>query len=146
MTSLDHIWINANPEYRDQLRRANEARAAAYYAAWRTVAGFVGNGFHRLVAAIARARRARRTYRELSALSDRQLNDIGLWRSELPFIAEAVAAGSPQSGATLADLPRLRSAPAEGVASAGGRAEDTRRGRPRPWAARPPKISARRAA
>ena len=145
MTSLDHIWINANPEYRDQLRRANEARAATYYAAWRWVAGSIGNAFRRLGAAASRARRARRTYRELSELSDRQLNDIGLWRSEIPFIAEAVAAESAQSGATLADLPRLRSAPAEVAPSAHGRADD-RRNRSRPWASRHPQFPARRAA
>ncbi len=45
MNAIDHIWINANPEYRERLRRASEARAAAYYAAWRAVTRGLGAGF-----------------------------------------------------------------------------------------------------
>jgi hypothetical protein len=33
----DYIWQNANPEQRGHLRTANEARAAANYAAWRAL-------------------------------------------------------------------------------------------------------------
>ncbi len=34
---IGQIWLNANPELRDHLRKANEERSAAFYATWRAV-------------------------------------------------------------------------------------------------------------
>lgn len=138
MTSFDHIWVSANPEYREQLRRANEARAAAYYAAWRALVRTIGNGFDRVAAALERRRRQRRTHRELSALSDRQLDDIGLRRAEIPFLARKAA--SARAEITLADLPPLRSAPRS------GELPEARHQRPAPRAARPARERTGRAA
>lgn len=146
MTSFDHIWVSASPEYREQLRRANEARAAAYYAAWRALVRAVGNGFDRFAAALERRRRQRRTYHELSALSDRQLDDIGLRRAEIPFLARKVAAESARAEVTLADLPRIRSAPSGGALPEAPRPGEARRHGPRPWAARPARERTGRAA
>lgn len=139
MTSLDHIWISANPEYREQLRRANEARAAAYYAAWRATVRALGNAFEGLAAAVARGRRKRRTYLALQALSDRELQDIGLVRGEIEGISAAAAAVPHGVYPRVSDLRQDR------LSGAGGRAQETpdlapsgRRRRKRgPWVARP---------
>jgi len=53
-----------------------------------------------------RMRRADETYRALSRLSDRELNDIGLMRAEIADVAQALASESPGSRATIADLRR----------------------------------------
>ncbi len=74
---IGQIWINANPELRDHLRKANEARSAAFYATWRAVTA----PFRRLVEAARRARGERETYRELNRLNDSQLTDIGISRT-----------------------------------------------------------------
>lgn len=129
--AFHYIWLSANPELEEPLRRANEARAAAFYAAWRGAVRALGVPFRRLGAAIRTARRAQRTRRELSALSDRQLEDIGLVRAEIADIARAVAEEPPEVGVTLANL-RQRDA-ASGTPRIG-----SRRGRAAPWTARRP--------
>jgi uncharacterized protein YjiS (DUF1127 family) len=147
MTSLDHIWISAIPEYREQLRRANEARAATYYAAWRAIARALGNAFEGLAAAVARARRKRRTYLALQALSDRQLRDIGLVRGEIENIS-AAAAAAPHGV-----YPRVSDLRQDGPYGAGGQAQETpglaasdrRRGKRGSWVARPSPPATQRA-
>ncbi len=130
---IGQIWINANPELRGHLRTANEARSAAYYANWRAVTA----PFRGLVEALRRVRRERETYGSLSRLDDRRLQDIGISRSEIGGIAQAVAAEPPEAGLTIAELRQARS-----VAPAGRDAPvvplpraDQRRGRAGSWAA-----------
>ena len=132
---IHYIWRNANPNYESQLRRANEARAAAFYAGWRRLAGALGSVFRRGVEAWRRAARARRTEAALSALSDRHLRDIGLERGEIRSIARMVA--EEPAGATLADLRPLRSAYGTGYRGAAS-GESARRARPAAWAAKKP--------
>ena len=62
---IGQIWLNANPELRDHLRKVNEERSAAFYAAWRAVTTPV----RRLIEAVRRVRRERETYGALSRLS-----------------------------------------------------------------------------
>ena len=139
MTSLDHIWINANPEYRDQLRRANEARSAAVYAAWRGVLRTLGGAVRGVVAAFDEARRRRRTYFALNELSDRQLQDIGLTRGDIHSVAEATARMPTGLYPSVADL---REAEARSAAREAPRqlVSDRRRRTHAPWVAKPPRV------
>ena len=102
---IDQIWLNANPELRDHLRRVNEERAAAFYAAWRAVTAPVRG----LIEAVRRVGRERETYGALSRLSDRQLRDVGLSRSEIGSVVQAIAVAPPEVGLTLAELRQTRS-------------------------------------
>ncbi len=102
---IGQIWINANPELRDHLRKVNEARSAAFYATWRAATAPVRG----LIEVLRRARRERQTYGELSRLNDRQLKDIGISRSEIGSIAQAVAVEPPEAGLTIAELRQTRS-------------------------------------
>jgi uncharacterized protein YjiS (DUF1127 family) len=101
---IGQIWINANPELRGHLRKANEERSAAYYANWRTITA----PFRGLIEVLRRARRERETYRELSRFSDCMLNDIGISRSEIGSVAQAVAVGSAEDGMTIAELRQIQ--------------------------------------
>ncbi len=102
---IGQVWINANPELRDHLRKANEERSAAFYATWRAVTAPVRG----LIEAVRRARREGVTFGALSRLNDRQLQDIGISRSEIGSVAQAVAATAPEAGLTLAELRQTRS-------------------------------------
>jgi len=101
---IGQIWINANPTLRGHLRKANEKRSAAYYATWRAVTAAVRG----LIEAVRRFRGERETYRKLSRLNDRQLQDIGISRSEIGSIAKTVAAEPPEAGLTIAELRQIR--------------------------------------
>ena len=59
---IGQIWINANPELRGHLRKANEERSAAYYATWRAVTA----PFRGFIEAVRRVRRERETYHALT--------------------------------------------------------------------------------
>ncbi len=89
---IGQVWINANPELRDHLRKVNEERSAAFYAAWRAVTAL----FRGCIGAVRRFRRERETYGALSRLSDHMLKDIGISRSEIGSIAQSLAAASKQ--------------------------------------------------
>ena len=102
---IGQVRINANPELRDHLHKVNEERSAAYYATWRAVTAPV-RGF---IEAVRRFRRERETYGRLSSLSDHMLKDIGISRSEIGSIAQAVAAEPPEAGLTIAELRQARS-------------------------------------
>ncbi len=67
-------------------------------APWRAVTA----PFRGLMEALRRARRERETYRELSRFSDCMLKDIGISRSEIGSIAQAV--GVAKAGMTIAEL------------------------------------------
>ena len=97
---INYIWQSANPELRGPLRAANEARAAAYYTVWRALTA----PLRALVQALDRARSAGETFRALNRLSDHQLQDIGISRSEIGSVANAVAAKQLETGVTLAEL------------------------------------------
>jgi len=101
---IGQIWLNANPGLRGHLRKVNEERSAAFYATWRAVTARVGG----LVEAVRRARRASETYGRLSRLDDRQLRDIGISRSEIGSIAQAVVEAPPGDGLTIAELRQSR--------------------------------------
>lgn len=121
------------------LRRAHEERAAAFYAAWKAGVRVLGAPVRRLAAAIRRDRRARRTSRELNALSDHQLSDIGLTRGEIRDIAEIIAAAPPAAGVTLADLRGGGAATSADHGTVSPPPRDGRRHqRPAPWQARRP--------
>ncbi len=96
--------INANLALRDHLRKANEERSAAFYATWRAVTAPVRG----LIEVLRRVRRERETYGRLSRLSDYMLKDIGISRSEIGSIAQAVAATAPEAGLTIAELRQIR--------------------------------------
>ncbi len=107
---IGQIWINTYLEdrqirIRDHLHKLNEERAAAFYATWRAVTAPV----RELIEALRRVRGERETYRELNRLNDRQLRDIGISRSEIGDIAQAVAAEPPEVGLTIAELRQTRS-------------------------------------
>ncbi len=130
---IGQIWLNANPEYRDYVRAVNEERSAADDATWRAITAPVRG----LIEVLRRVRRERETYRNLSRLSDRQLRDVGLSRSEIGSVAQAVAAEPPEAGLTIAELRQTRR-----IALAGRDAPvvplpraDQRRGRAGSWVA-----------
>lgn len=106
--SIGHIWLIANPELSDHLRRANEARAAAFYAAFKAVSEAVATPIRHLAERLRRARRTRETYHALAGLSDRTLRDIGLSRSEIHSISSGVAELPDGTDATLAELRGIR--------------------------------------
>jgi uncharacterized protein YjiS (DUF1127 family) len=66
---------------------------------------FTGNLVHELATALAGWRRRQRAYAELYALDDRSLADIGITRSEIPYVLSRAAVGRN---------PRAAEAPAEG--------------------------------
>jgi uncharacterized protein YjiS (DUF1127 family) len=66
---------------------------------------FIGNLGHELAASLAGWRRRQRAYAELYALDDRSLADIGITRSEIPYVL---------SRAAETRHPRDADAPAEG--------------------------------
>ncbi len=61
-----------------------------------------------LIEAVRRVRRERETYGRLSRLSDHMLQDIGISRSEIGNVAQAVAAEPPEAGLTIAELCQTR--------------------------------------
>ncbi len=64
--------------------------------------------FRGFIEAVRRVRRERETYHALSRLSDHMLKDIGISRSEIGSIAQAVAEAPPGDGLTIAELRRSR--------------------------------------
>ena len=66
---------------------------------------FIGHLGHDLAASLAGWRRRRRAYAELYALDDRSLADIGITRSEIPYLL---------SRGPATRNPRSVEAPAEG--------------------------------
>ena len=91
-----YIWTSTNPDLQEHLRRANEHRSAAWYATFKAI----GAGFGALRPAVtslaewfSRRVRERAAIRELSALSEHELKDIGIARNDIPWIAGETARG-----------------------------------------------------
>ena len=104
--SLHYIWMSNDPRLNDQLRRANEARSAAFYEAARGVRHVFAALADATVKAarwIARRHRERVAIRQLYDLDSRILRDIGLPRREIRSVARALADGTFET-ASLAEI------------------------------------------
>ena len=67
------------------------------------LAGAIGNGLSRVIAAIHRSNERRKLIRELSARDDRLLADIGITREQIPEVAEASFERGAQHPTQLSD-------------------------------------------
>lgn len=74
------LWYFTHSTDADGLRSANERRAATVYARWRAVLGWAAALGSRSRNEWDDRRRERAARRELHALPDHLLRDIGLWR------------------------------------------------------------------
>ena len=72
------LWHYTRSDDADRLRTDNEARAAAFYGRWRTAYVVVEDLARRALDRRRDARRRRTGLRELGALSNRLLDDVGL--------------------------------------------------------------------
>ncbi len=104
---IGHTRCNADPGLHDHLRKTNEAHSAAFYAPFNTIERAIAATLRGFFEVLRRVHRRRKTYRELSRLSDRQLKDIGLSRSEIDGVAQALAGVSPEVGLTIADIRQI---------------------------------------
>ena len=122
-------WHNGDWHLEAQMQYSRELHARAFGAALLEIGREIGDGLAwtaaRLIEAgrgvageLARRRLVRTTTRELAALDDRALNDIGLHRSEIPWVAAETA----RMGGAPRDLHEVR-----GRAAAATVAEDPRR-------------------
>lgn len=92
--------------HRIALRRAHEARAeAASRILAFVVRSAVGTG-RSLAARIVQARRRHAAIRELQALDDHLLKDIGISRSQVPYVVEQQLAGTRSEGSRSDTDPR----------------------------------------
>lgn len=91
-----YLWLSANPEFAPHLRRANEERSAAFYqgfaSLWRRLS-MIKVAIKAVAGWLQRRVRERAALRELSALDDHSLKDIGVARGEIRRIARAFADG-----------------------------------------------------
>lgn len=123
--------IPSPEEINKVLREANQMRAETMKA----LLGSLGRGVLRGLAAVASvfatiarsfadAREAQQLYQKLSSLSERELNDIGLTRDDIPAVVAGTfrgrdeAASGPANGAEVTALRPARSAPAPDVREA----------------------------
>lgn len=91
-----YIWTSTHPELRGILRQVNEDRSAAFYAVLKPLRNAVSNtlaAVSRFAENARRGARERAAMRELNALSDRTLKDIGVPRGEIRRIAHDLADG-----------------------------------------------------
>ena len=58
----------------------------------------LGNVLHGVAASVASWRQRQRAYAELSALDDRSLADIGITRSEIPYVLSHAAEDRGETG------------------------------------------------
>ncbi len=95
-----YLWLSSNPDLADQLRRANEERSAAFYQAfarlWRRLAA-LKNVVAPVAGWLRRRVRERAALRELAALDDYSLKDIGVSRGEIQRIARSFGDGTEES-------------------------------------------------
>lgn len=91
-----YIWMSNQPHLAGFLRRANEERSAAIYATFRGIGRgirLVGAAVTGFLARQARKQRERAAIRDLEALDDRLLKDIGVARGEIRRVAHDLAQG-----------------------------------------------------
>ena len=79
------------------LVNARELRAWAFREFSLDVASFARNLFQAVLVKVRQARAYRATVRDLGALDDRQLRDIGVSRGDIHYIARTVAYGEPRT-------------------------------------------------
>ncbi len=91
-----YLWLSSNPDLAVHLTRANEERSAALYQGaanlWRKLAA-VTHLAADVTAWLRRRIRERAALRELSALDDRSLSDIGISRGEILRVARSFGDG-----------------------------------------------------
>ena len=75
---IGRLWHYTRSDGADRFRKDNEARAAAFYGRWRTAYVVVEDLLRRALDRRRDARRRRTGLRELGALSNRLLDDVGL--------------------------------------------------------------------
>lgn len=85
------IFLSDPPEYQELRRRRNEAKAAAFYAAAKSLRV----GVSAALQSLRRWNKERHAIQELSALDDRILKDIGLERRDIRGVARSYARGEP---------------------------------------------------
>ena len=99
-----YTWFITRPENADVHRRINEARAATFHAAARSVTDTVLGAAARLSGRIRTWRRIRATRAALIQLDDRTLEDVGVARGEIERVLDMIAEQPPEAGKTLAEL------------------------------------------
>jgi len=105
-----------NPEFDHHQRMAELHKAAIYAGMTRWVGRAVAAAVRGLAGRIRAMIRERRTLRALSALSERELADIGLSPAEITAVARAAATQGDASGITLEGLRRAKIVSAPGPA------------------------------
>ncbi len=121
--------VAADPVYRDHLRRANEARAAAFYGTIRGAGRRCAALWEALASRLAAWQARRASLRQLARLSPRSLDDIGLVPADLDALVQGRL---PGLGGT-ADEPAAGAATSRPAAGP----KPVEAGRPAPTAARP---------
>jgi uncharacterized protein YjiS (DUF1127 family) len=136
--SMLHSYGNVGDPYRDYVNRAHDERArlvsallAGAATGLETLAGTAGRGLERVgrsvLSGVATARRRRAAIRQLNALDDRMLKDIGISRGEIQYVvdgqlsAERAATQTPPGHGEIARFP-VRKAAVSGANEPLGRA------------------------
>lgn len=101
-----YIWLSSNPNLAEHLRRANEARSANIYqslGAPRRGLAVLKDAALDVFRWMQRRVRERAALRELSALDDRSLKDIGISRGEILRVAAASVQRTDEAPAPAAE-------------------------------------------
>ena len=136
---MDIGFLRPDPESNAQFLRARHARAAVLYGGLSVLAVPLASAIRTLLERIRQRRRRRQTILELNALGDTELKDIGLRRSDIEHVADALASRPSDAALRLADLPDRRPSDSSPRPSRSGQ---TRSGRHGQGAAGPTKLPA----
>lgn len=129
------IRLNADPQAQIHAERARQTRAQMLRSGGAAIAVALRTLFARLIDAIRRARRRRQAIAALSDLSDQQLKDIGLRRSDIHNVADSLAKQPPDVGLRLAGIQTDEEAAAFDAVAAGD--QSLAAARPTPHRPRP---------